>query len=106
MSDLSDRVAREVMGWKLTADGRWQIGDGYAARFFHTPDFDTDGNEMLLVVKKMQERGYVLSLQTFSNGKSMASLDAPGKPGGGATNYDICEAVCHAALNALEADRG
>ncbi len=117
--NLNERVAIEVMGWKISpkmpedcyatdeeCKNHWWFNDGWGwgcarCQFDFSPT--TDGNDMLRVIEKKAEDGWYFILELTNRGYRARFCMAGQNTGEGMS--DVCgEAVCLAALEAVKDD--
>jgi ABA sandwich protein len=114
-SELDCEVAAKVFGWLYTAtdgitnygspiwdekDKYENCGDGYK----RIPHYSTDISAAFLVVEKMRERGYSLTLMQLPELNWLASFYMTRTDNGTESGHATpSEAICKAALAALAA---
>jgi hypothetical protein len=109
----NEQIARDVMGWEKCHDGRWtfwtdDLPEGVSGASLNVtalPPFTTDIAAAWLVVERMRELGWSLDLHGSSDTGWTAWLKGDG------FKVFACadtapEAICAAALKAMEVSNG
>lgn len=118
--ELNERVAVEVMGWEFVTgkkvdkirtwnefevyEDHWALNGKYV--FGKTlPQWDSDWNAMRLVVEKMRDRGFILSVQENKHGQYRVFFDKSDDVSfTGGCHESLPTAACLAALEAVKGD--
>lgn len=115
MTDINERIAVEVMGWKLCKHPMKM--DGYLVdKVVECEDehlcivrrddyqFLTDWNAMRLVIEKMRESGYQIHIIDEGSAWYVHVHGITVEAEGDATHESLPTAVCLAALEAVKGD--